>query len=193
MLFYAIVGGVGELNPTVFDTDTMLTAYHGVTEQAGAPHEYHPTPTALSPLTTVDEELAKKLFDNPSTSNIPEDDRLVNAASQACCAFKWTEGGTEQQRVGDIHQPDLNLTQSELCFAGFPSHTLQQSTIQYIHRVPHSGSVWIPIRELVSCGRRRQTEEGHEDKVRRQECHFILVLLKYHQLLLACDLYSYSQ
>ena len=74
ILATAIVEGVGDLQQE----------YQGTTGRSYTRHEYHPTPTTLSPLNSADETLADQLL-SEVPPNVPtsEIDQLINAASSA--------------------------------------------------------------------------------------------------------------
>ena len=80
----AIVEGVGALNSTIFESNVLQTEYQGISGRGFNPHEYHPTPTALSPLNTADEKVAEKYFDDPAVPvTSTGTDKLLQAASTA--------------------------------------------------------------------------------------------------------------
>ena len=80
----AIVEGVVVLDSTVFESNTLQKEYQGTTGRGFTPHEYHPTPTSLSPLNTADKKVAEKYFDDPAVPVAnTEADELLQAASTA--------------------------------------------------------------------------------------------------------------
>ena len=87
ILATAIVEGVGDLQQE----------YQGTTGRSYTRHEYHPTPTTLSPLNSADETLADQLL-SETPPNIPtsEIDQLINAASTATGVTSVTYDTTVQ-------------------------------------------------------------------------------------------------
>ena len=87
ILATAIVEGVGDLQQE----------YQGTTGRSYTHHEYHPTPTALSPLNSADETLADRLLsETPSNVATSEIDQLINAASTATGVTSVTYDTTVQ-------------------------------------------------------------------------------------------------
>ena len=87
ILATAIIEGVGDLQQD----------YQGTMGRSYTRHEYHPTPTALSPLNSVDETLADQLLsETPINVPISEVDQLINAASNATGVTSVTYNTTIQ-------------------------------------------------------------------------------------------------
>ena len=79
ILATAIIQGVG----AAFSAD-LQQDYQGTAGRSYTRHEYHPTPTALSPLNSADETLADELLsERPTLVPTSEVDQLVSAASGA--------------------------------------------------------------------------------------------------------------
>ena len=87
ILATAIIEGVGDLQQD----------YQGTTGRSYTRHEYHPMPTALSLLNSVDETLADQLLsETPINVPISEVDQLINAASNATGVTSVTYNTTIQ-------------------------------------------------------------------------------------------------